>query len=111
MLTAIQEVYSGDGVVVLMDLGSAVLSAEMALDMLPPERRSLASLYETPLVEGAIAATVQARLGRPLAQVIAEALGALAAKASHLGKTTVARRKQGSRRKTSEAKVIRMCFA
>ena len=73
-----------------MDLGSAVLRGEMALDMLPPERRSLVSLCETPLVEGAIAAAAQARLGSPLAQAIAEALGALAAKASHLGRTAVA---------------------
>ena len=32
---AIKSVYSSDGVVVLMDIGSAVLSAEMALDFLP----------------------------------------------------------------------------
>ena len=35
VLQAIATVYSEDGVVVLMDLGSAVLSTEMALDMLP----------------------------------------------------------------------------
>ena len=85
VLQAIDEVYSHDGVVVLMDLGSAVLSAEMALDMLPPERRTHVMLCEAPLVEGAVAAAVQARLGSPLAGVIAEARGALAAKAAHLG--------------------------
>ncbi|MGB2951775.1 MAG: hypothetical protein WBB74_00125, partial [Gaiellaceae bacterium] len=36
---AIERADSGDGVLVLMDLGSAVLSAETALDLLPPERR------------------------------------------------------------------------
>ena len=35
----IDEVWSEDGVLVLMDLGSAVLSAEMALELLPEERR------------------------------------------------------------------------
>ena len=32
---AIERAWSDDGVLVLMDLGSAVLSAEMALDLLP----------------------------------------------------------------------------
>ena len=73
VLRAIEQVYSDDGVLVLMDLGSAVLSAELALDLLPPERRAHVALCEAPLVEGAVAAAVQARLGRPLAQVMAEA--------------------------------------
>ena len=42
----------GDGVLVLMDLGSAVLSAEIALDMLPEERRERVVLSEAPLVGG-----------------------------------------------------------
>jgi dihydroxyacetone kinase DhaKLM complex PTS-EIIA-like component DhaM len=37
VLEAIERADQGDGVLVLMDLGSAVLSAEMALDLLPPE--------------------------------------------------------------------------
>ena len=89
VLRAIEAVYSDDGVVVLMDLGSAVLSAELALDLLPAERRAHVVLCEAPLVEGAVAAAVQARLGSPLPQVLAEARGgALAAKAAHLGAGT-----------------------
>ncbi len=82
---AIEQVYSDDGVLVLMDLGSAVLSAEMAVDALPPERRARIVLCEAPLVEGALAAAVQARLGSSLERVAAEARGALAAKVIHLG--------------------------
>ena len=88
VLRAIEAVYADDGVVVLMDLGSAVLSAELALDLLPAERRDHVVLCEAPLVEGAVAAAVQARLGSPLPQVLAEARGALAAKAAHLGAGT-----------------------
>lgn len=84
VLQAIEEVYSDDGVLVLMDLGSAVLSAEMALEGLPPERRARIKLCEAPLVEGAIAAAVQARLGASLEQVLSEARGALEAKRVHL---------------------------
>ena len=84
VLQAIATVYSEDGVVVLMDLGSAVLSTEMALDMLPPEQRAHVALCEAPLVEGAVSAAVQARLGSSLEQVMAEARGALAFKEEHL---------------------------
>jgi dihydroxyacetone kinase, phosphotransfer subunit len=77
---AVEDVWSEDGVLVLMDLGSAVLSAEMALDLLPEERRDHVVLTEAPLVEGAVAAAVAAGLGDSLEKVAEEACGALAAK-------------------------------
>src|SRR6266511_613835 len=82
---AIERADGGDGVLVLMDLGSAVLSAEMALDLLPAERRERVLLCEAPLVEGAVAAAVTAKLGSSLDDVAAEARGALQAKVEHLG--------------------------
>jgi phosphoenolpyruvate-protein phosphotransferase/dihydroxyacetone kinase phosphotransfer subunit len=85
VLDAIERADQGDGVLVLMDLGSAVLSAEMALDLLPEERRERVTLSEAPLVEGAVAAAVTAKLGASLSDVAAEARGALEAKATHLG--------------------------
>jgi phosphocarrier protein FPr len=85
VLEAIERADQGDGVLVLMDLGSAVLSAEMALDLLPAEQRERVVLAEAPLVEGAVAAAVTAKLGAPLEDVAAEARGSLAAKATHLG--------------------------
>ncbi|HWQ08858.1 MAG TPA: dihydroxyacetone kinase phosphoryl donor subunit DhaM, partial [Holophaga sp.] len=84
VMQAIEAVDSEDGVLVLMDLGSAILSTEMALDMLDPEQRARVSLCEAPIVEGAVAAAVQARIGSPMAQVLAEARGALAFKVAHL---------------------------
>jgi phosphoenolpyruvate-protein phosphotransferase/dihydroxyacetone kinase phosphotransfer subunit len=87
---AIQRAWSDDGVLVLMDLGSAVLSAEMALDLLPEEGRDRIRLTEAPFVEGAVAAAVTARIGASLDEVATEARGALAAKASHLGVETPA---------------------
>jgi multiphosphoryl transfer protein len=82
---AIERADQGDGVLVLMDLGSAVLSAEMALDLLPAERRARVLLTEAPLAEGAVTAAVTAKLGAPLEEVAAEARGALQAKVAHLG--------------------------
>jgi phosphoenolpyruvate-protein phosphotransferase/dihydroxyacetone kinase phosphotransfer subunit len=85
VMEAVERAWSDDGVLVLMDLGSAVLSAEMALDLLPEERRAKILLCEAPLVEGAVAAAVAAKLGRPLAEVAEEARSGLAGKAAHLG--------------------------
>jgi phosphocarrier protein FPr len=59
IMEAIQAVYSEAGVLVLMDLGSAVLSANMALELLPPEMSDKIRFCGAPLVEGAIAAAVQ----------------------------------------------------
>ncbi|BAY39227.1 phosphoenolpyruvate-protein phosphotransferase [Nostoc sp. NIES-2111] len=85
---AIASVFSDDGVLVLMDLGSALMSAEMALEFLPEAQRQKIHLCAAPLVEGAIAAVVAAAAGKNMQQVIAEAQGALVAKASQLGITT-----------------------
>jgi phosphoenolpyruvate-protein phosphotransferase/dihydroxyacetone kinase phosphotransfer subunit len=81
---AIEETWSEDGVLVLMDLGSAVLSAELALDLLPEERRRRVLLTEAPLVEGAVAAAVAAAQGASLETAAAEARGGLAGKMAHL---------------------------
>jgi phosphoenolpyruvate-protein phosphotransferase/dihydroxyacetone kinase phosphotransfer subunit len=85
VVAAIDAVWSKDGVLVVMDLGSAVLSAEMGLDLLDPERRARVVLSDAPFVEGAVAAAVAAKLGRPLEEVEREARGGLAGKAAHLG--------------------------
>ena len=58
ILNAIEQVYSEEGVLVLMDLGSAILSSEMALELLSEEKRAKIFLCEAPIVEGAIAAAV-----------------------------------------------------
>ncbi|MGF1663865.1 MAG: HPr family phosphocarrier protein, partial [Kineosporiaceae bacterium] len=72
------------GILVLVDLGSALLSAELALELagdLPvPVRVSPA-----PLVEGLVAATVLAGSGAGLAEVAAEAAAAARGKAESLG--------------------------
>jgi phosphocarrier protein FPr len=82
---AIQAVYSADGVLVLVDMGSAILSAEMALDFLPPGVRDKVSLCAAPFVEGAVAAGVQASLGADLETVHREALKALEPKVAQIG--------------------------
>lgn len=70
---AIRQAQSGDGVLVLLDLGSAVMSAQMAIEMLPEEEQATVRMSEAPLVEGAIIATVEASLGHDLDKVNAAA--------------------------------------
>jgi phosphoenolpyruvate-protein phosphotransferase/dihydroxyacetone kinase phosphotransfer subunit len=74
-----------DGVLVLMDLGSAVMSAEMAAEMVAAEGGPRVVLCEAPLVEGAVAAAARAGAGAELEEVAAEARSALGMKAVQLG--------------------------
>src|SRR5947209_11179528 len=69
ILAAIQSVDGPHGVLVLLDLGSALLSAEMALELLNNEQRNRVRLSFAPLVEGAITAALEGSLGHTLAQV------------------------------------------
>ena len=71
--TAIRSVYSQDGVVILMDLGSAVMTTEMVIEMFDPEKVKMA---DCPLVEGAVVATIDAVSGMKLEE-ITEALKAV----------------------------------
>ncbi|GAA4885378.1 phosphoenolpyruvate--protein phosphotransferase [Serinicoccus chungangensis] len=75
----------GAGVLVLVDLGSAVLSTEMALEMVDPEVAARVRVSPAPLVEGLVAATVAAGTGADLETCAAEARRGLDAKTSHLG--------------------------
>jgi phosphoenolpyruvate-protein phosphotransferase/dihydroxyacetone kinase phosphotransfer subunit len=88
VMQAIESVYSDEGVLVLMDLGSAVLNAVLALDLLPPEYRERVLLCGAPLVEGAVAAAAQARSGAALHRVAEEARLALRAKQEQLVEPT-----------------------
>ncbi|TCS78960.1 dihydroxyacetone kinase phosphoryl donor subunit DhaM [Pectinatus cerevisiiphilus] len=67
---AIEAANTGDGVVVLADLGSAVMSVGLAKEMIDPALAKSVKLANAPLVEGAIAATVEASMGSPLAKVL-----------------------------------------
>lgn len=74
---AIGRASGGDGVVVLTDLGSAVMTAEMVLEFLDPEVRDTVRLAQAALVEGAVAAAVQAQGGSSLDDVVRAAESAV----------------------------------
>ena len=65
-----------DEVLVFMDLGSAVLSAETVLEMLSSERRERVRLVDAPFVEGAFAAGVVASAGSDAEECVEAAMEA-----------------------------------
>ncbi|MGB5953178.1 MAG: phosphoenolpyruvate--protein phosphotransferase, partial [Ornithinimicrobium sp.] len=72
-------------VLVLLDLGSAIMSTEMAVEFLDPEVAGRVAVSSAPLVEGLVAAVVTAGTGASLEDVRTEAERGLAAKQDHLG--------------------------
>lgn len=73
----IEQADGGEGAVVLTDLGSAVMTAEMVLEFMDPVERERVRLAEAALVEGAVAAAVHAQGGAPLEEVLRAAEGAV----------------------------------
>ena len=85
VFAAIERASGPDGVLVLMDLGSAVRSAELARSMLDPAVAERVLLCEAPLVEGAVTAAAAARVGGSLTDVAGEARRGLQPKVAQLG--------------------------
>ena len=73
ILDAIDEAWSPRGVAILVDLGGAETNSEMAIELLPEERRQHVVLCNSPIVEGAIMAATEASGGASLAEVRATA--------------------------------------
>lgn len=70
------ESLKADEVLVFMDLGSAVLSAETVIEMLSSQRREGVRLVDAPLVEGAFAAGVLASAGSDAEECVEAAMEA-----------------------------------
>jgi phosphocarrier protein FPr len=84
IMEKLNALYTPEGTLVLMDLGSAILSAEMALDKLDEAVKTRVRLCPAPFVEGALAAGVVAKVGWDLESVYREAMSALLAKQQQL---------------------------
>ena len=91
IMQAILDADNPDGILILVDLGSAILSAQTALDLLDdPALAARCRISAAPLVEGAISAAVAASSGADLETVAREATQALAAKQAALGESAPA---------------------
>lgn len=60
---------AGDGVVVIVDVGSALLTAKMVIEDLEDPKIRIA---DTPFVEGALEATVLAQSGCPMDEILSD---------------------------------------
>lgn len=86
VMAAIEDVLDDD-VLVMVDIGSAILSTDMAKELLGEEKMTRVQICAAPLVEGTVAAAVAAASGQSIGQVMAEAHQALAAKYAQLGQS------------------------
>ena len=69
IIKAIDEAWSDKGVAILVDLGGAETNSEMAIEMLPEDRRGKVALCNAPIVEGTIMAATEAWGGASLDEV------------------------------------------
>ena len=71
---AIKKADQGEGVVVIADIGSAIMSAETAIELLEDEGSSIhAEIADAPIVEGSVCAAVEAAGGASLDAVLTSA--------------------------------------
>ena len=66
ILAAIEEVYSADGVIILPDMGSSVMTTEMVLEDFDKPR---VKMIDCPLVEGAVLAAIESVSGKTLEEI------------------------------------------
>ena len=73
---AVEQDYSDDGVILLMDMGSAVMTAEMVMEAMEDKKLRLA---DCPVAEGAVTGTIDAEAGMTLEEILEdlEQVGAL----------------------------------
>ena len=69
IVEAVQDVDQGAGVAILMDMGSAVMTAEMVCEVLDDTK---IRLLDAPLVEGAVLAAVESQMGTSLDDLAAK---------------------------------------
>lgn len=67
IIDAINKVQTGDGVVVLMDMGSSVMTAKMVVEDLEDDTVRLA---DCPIVEGCVEAMVASQAGTSLSDLV-----------------------------------------
>ena len=80
ILEALHQAWSEAGIAVLVDLGGAETNSEMAIEMMPEQRRDRILICNAPLVEGAIMAATEASAGSSLDVVRRTAEELIAAK-------------------------------
>ncbi|MGB9679272.1 MAG: dihydroxyacetone kinase phosphoryl donor subunit DhaM, partial [Thermoanaerobacteraceae bacterium] len=63
IMKEIEKIDNNEGVVILVDIGSSVMSAQMAIELLGADYENKVKIADAPLIEGAVAASVEASIG------------------------------------------------
>lgn len=106
VMEAIEALSEASNIILLMDLGSALLSAETALDLIDPTLAEKVHLCSAPLVEGTIAITAAASGGASIDTILLEARQALQAKQQQLNDNIiVTSKKENEHNAFSEAAI------
>ena len=66
---SIEKAYDGDGVAILADIGSSIMSSELAMEMLEDDIKKKTCILDTPIVEGSIAVSVQASISKDMEDI------------------------------------------
>ncbi|MDU5106488.1 MULTISPECIES: dihydroxyacetone kinase phosphoryl donor subunit DhaM [unclassified Clostridium] len=66
---ALDKIYTDDGVLILFDLGSSYLTAEMVKEAFEMEGRENVRIADSAMVEGAVISSIEMSLGRSLDEV------------------------------------------
>lgn len=69
ILNAIENVYSEDGVIIIFDLGSAFMNAEMAIECLEESMKEKIKIVDCPIVEGAVIAAVESSISKNIEEI------------------------------------------
>lgn len=77
ILAALEQVAGPDGTLILLDLGSAVMATEMAVEQFTQSGWYRVLVSPAPLVEGTVIAAVEASIGNSLEEVDAAARDAM----------------------------------
>ncbi|PGC45461.1 dihydroxyacetone kinase [Bacillus toyonensis] len=73
---AIKSIYNERGVIVFLDLGSALINTELAIEWLAEEGLNQIKIADSPLVEGSYVAVVESGCGKELEEIYIAALEA-----------------------------------
>lgn len=71
IINAVKKIYSNDGVAIIADIGSSILSAEMAMEIL---KKPNLKIIDCPLVEGAVIAAIESQLNKNLDEIDSSAI-------------------------------------
>ncbi len=69
IMEGIESVYSKDGVLIMFDLGSAYMNAEMAIECLDEDKKDNVKIIDAALVEGTITAAVESSIGKSIKEI------------------------------------------